>query len=261
MNNVKRLLALGMALMLVLAGCGTIKNTVASLEDLEGKTIGVQLKTTGDVYASEIKDATVRRFNKGKDAVVALKDGVVDAVMLDDAPARVFVGEVEGVRLLEEPYAEEEYGIAVSKENPELLGKINDALEQLKEEGTLDGITNAWLKGGEEVSAYEGQNQETYTNGTLIMSTNAEFPPYESRTAEDEIIGIDVDIMKAVCDKLDMKLQVEHTAFDSIIAAVERGMADVGVAAMTITDERLQQVDFSNPYMKATQVIIVRDDS
>lgn len=256
----KKLFVLGMAAMLVLAGCGTAKNTVGSLDDLEGKTIGVQLKTTGDVYASEIKDATVQRFNKGKDAVLALKDGVVDAVMLDDAPAKVFVEEVGGVRLLEEPYAEEEYGIAVSKENPELLEKINDALKQLEADGTLDAITDAWLKDGVEVSAYEGQDQGTYANGTLVMSTNAEFPPYESKTDEGEIIGIDVDIMKAVCDKLDMKLQVEHTAFDSIIAAVNRGTADVGVAAMTITDERLEQVNFSNPYMKATQVIIVRDD-
>lgn len=257
----KKIIIFGMAAMLFLTGCGTAKNTVYSLEDLEGKTIGVQLKTTGDVYASDIKDATVQRFNRGKDAVLALKNGVVDAVMLDDAPAKVFVEEIGGVRLLREPYAEEEYGIAVSKENPELLEKINDALGQLKEEGVLDEITDAWLQNGVEVSAYEGQNRETYENGILVMSTNAEFPPYESITDGGEIVGIDVDIMKAVCDKLGMKLQIENTAFDSIIAAVERGMADVGVAAMTITDERLEQVNFSSPYMKATQVIIVRDDS
>ena len=65
--------------------------------------------------------------------------------------------------------------------------------------------------------------------------------------------------MKAVCDQLDMKLQIENTAFDSIIASVERGMADVGVAAMTITDERLEQINFSRTYVKAKQVIIVRN--
>jgi polar amino acid transport system substrate-binding protein len=243
----------------LLCGCGVPKNTVHSLDELEGKTIGVQLKTTGDVYASDIKDATVQRFNKGEDAVVALREGAVDAVMLDDAPAKVFVEEYGDVKLLDEAYADEEYGIAVAKDNTELLDKINDVLDKLESDGTIDDIVKAWLENGEEVTAYDGQNKDDYANGILIMSTNAEFPPYESKTDDGEIVGIDVDIMKAVCDELDMKLQVEDTAFDSIIASVERGMSDVGVAAMTITDERLEQVNFSKPYVTAKQVIIVRD--
>ncbi len=247
-------------LLVLLCGCGTAKNTVHSIEDLNGKKIGVQLKTTGDVYASDIENAQVQRFNKGRDAVVALRKGEVDAVMLDDAPANVFVEEFGDVKLLDEAYADEEYGIAVNKDNKELLDKINNALTTLQEDGTLDQITKAWLEDGEELSAYDGQDKQEYANGILVMATNAEFPPYESKTEDGEIIGIDVDIMKAVCDQLDMKLQVEHTAFDSIIASVERGMADVGVAAMTITEERLEQVNFSQPYVKAKQVIIVRDN-
>jgi polar amino acid transport system substrate-binding protein len=163
------------------------------------------------------------------------------------------------VKLLDEAYADEEYGIAVAKDNTELLDKINDVLDKLEADGTIDDIVKAWLENGEEVTAYDGQNKDDYANGILIMSTNAEFPPYESKTDDGEIVGIDVDIMKAVCDELDMKLQVEDTAFDSIIASVERGMSDVGVAAMTITDERLEQVNFSKPYVTAKQVIIVRD--
>lgn len=246
--------------LILLSGCGTPKNTVHSLDDLKGKMIGVQLKTTGDVYASEIENAEVQRYNKGYDAVVALREGEIDAVMLDDAPANVFLKEFGDIKLLDEAYADEEYGIAVNKENTELLEKIDAALDTLKADGTIEQITNGWLKEGIETTAYEGQNKEEYANGILIMATNAEFPPYESKTDSGEIVGIDVDIMKAVCDQLDMKLQVEHTAFDSIIASVERGMADVGVAAMTITDDRLEQVNFSQPYVQAKQVIIVRDN-
>ena len=247
-----------LGMLILLCGCGTPKNTVHSLDELKGKKIGVQLKTTGDVYSSDIENADVQRFNKGRDAVLALREGEIDAVMLDDAPANVFVEEFGDIRLLEEAYAEEEYGIAVNKDNTELLEKINAALDKLESDGTIDQIKNAWLKDGVEITAYEGQEKEEYANGILVMSTNAEFPPYESKTDDEEIVGIDVDIMKAVCDQLDMRLQVEHTAFDSIIAAVERGMADVGVAAMTITDERLEQVNFSRPYLQAKQVIIVR---
>lgn len=256
----KKLLAgLMVGTLVLLCGCGMPKNTVHSLDELKGKRIGVQLKTTGDVYASDIENADVRRFNKGYDAVVALRKGEVDAVMLDDAPANVFVEEFGDIKLLDEVFADEEYGIAVNKENTELLEKINAALATLQEDGTIEQITGKWLKEGVEATAYEGQDKEEYANGVLIMATNAEFPPYESKTEQGEIIGIDVDIMKAVCDQLDMKLQVEDTAFDSIIASVERGMADVGVAAMTITEDRLEQVNFSKPYVKAKQVIIVRD--
>lgn len=258
----KKLLALLMAgVMVFMTGCGGAKkNPVHSLDDLKGKTIGVQLKTTGDVYASDIEGATVQRFNKGRDAVLALRDGKIDAVMLDDAPANVFVEEFGDVELLDEAYADEEYGIAVKKGNAKLLEQINGALATLKEDGTIDQIMEKWLKEGETKTAYEGQDKDSYENGLLVMATNAEFPPYESKTSDGEIIGIDVDIMKAVCDQLDMKLQVDHTAFDSIIASVEREMADVGVAAMTISEERLEQVDFSDPYVQAKQVIIVRKD-
>lgn len=246
-----------MACMLMICGCGKTKNTVNSLDDLEGKTIGVQMKTTGDVYSSDIKDAQIKRFNKGEDAVKALRKGVVDAVMIDDEPAKVFAEAYDDVKILSEPYAEEEYGIAVNKDEQELLQQINQALEELKNEGTLDEIKKAWLQDGEKETAYSSKSQKA-GNGELIMVTNAEFPPYESKNSSGEIVGIDVDMMKAVCDKLDRKLKITDTAFDSVVVNVERKMADAGVAAMTITDERKKSVDFTDPYMTATQVVIVR---
>ena len=255
----KILAAILTGVMVFMTGCGSVaKNPVHGLSDLEGKKIGVQLKTTGDSYATDIKDADVRRFNKGRDAVAALRAGEIDAVMLDDAPAKVFVGEFGDIKILEEAYADEEYGIAVSKENPELLQKINEALEKLRSEGVIDRIVKAWIEGGETESAYDGQTKESYGGGSLLIVTNAEFPPYEDQLEDGTIVGIDIDIMKAVCDKLDMKLQVEHTSFDSLIASVQRGTADVAIAAMTITEDRLEQVNFSDVYMSAKQVIIVR---
>lgn len=252
-------MALTLCLLVFICGCKKVPaNTVHSLADLEGKTIGVQLKTTGDVYATDIKNADVQRFNRGRDAVLALRDGGVDAVMLDDEPAKVFVKEFEDVTILEEPYADEEYGIAIGKDNPELLEKVNTALAKLKAEGVIDRIAKAWIEDGEEQSAYDGQAEADYEADTLVMVTNAEFPPYEDMLDDGTIVGIDVDIMKAVCDALNMKLQVKHTAFDSLIASVERKTADVAMAAMTINDDRLEHVNFSDTYMYAKQVIIVR---
>ena len=253
----KKIIMLLMVCVLILGGCGKKKNTVHSLDDLKNKSIGVQMKTTGDIYVSDIEGAQIKRFNKGLDAVKALRKGVVDAVMIDDAPAKVFAERFDDVEILSEPYAEEEYGIAVNKDERELLGQIDQALQELKDDGTLGKIVKAWLQDGETQTAYETGKKKS-DRKELVMVTNAEFPPYESKLDSGDIVGIDVDIMKAVCDKLGRRLEITDTAFDSVVANVERKMADVGVAAMTITDERKKSVDFTEPYMKATQVVIVR---
>lgn len=260
-NRIGKILVCGVLCLGVLTGCEKIpKNTVYSIEDLNGKVIGVQLKTTGDIYASDIEDAEVQRFNKGEKAVVALTEGQLDAVMLDDGPAKVFVEKYDNIRILDEAYAEEEYGIIVKKGNQELLDKINDALVIIKEDGTLDAITKNWIYDGATTSVYEGQNKDSYANGKLVVATNAEFPPYES-VVDGEIVGFDIDLMRAICDVLDMELEIKNIAFDSVISSVDRGIADVGATGMTITETRLKEVDFSAPYTTAKQVIIVRDDS
>lgn len=98
------------------------------------------------------------------------------------------------------------------------------------------------------------------TKKKLIMATNAEFPPYEYLEGED-IVGIDVEIARAIADKLGMELEISDIAFDSIIPAVVQGKADIGVAGMTVTDERLENVNFTTSYATGVQVIIVKEDS
>ena len=89
------------------------------------------------------------------------------------------------------------------------------------------------------------------------MATNAQFEPYEYYKG-DEVVGIDVDMAKAICDKLGMELQIEDMEFDSIINAVQSGKADVGIAGMTVTEDRLKNIDFTDSYATSQQVIIVR---
>ena len=76
----------------------------------------------------------------------------------------------------------------------------------------------------------------------------------------DKIVGIDVDIMQAICDQLGMTLEIENMEFDSIISAVESGKADVGVAGLSVTPDREKNVSFTQGYATSTQVIIVRKD-
>ena len=101
---------------------------------------------------------------------------------------------------------------------------------------------------------------KTVTPGSLIMCTNAEFPPYEFHNG-NEIVGIDVEICNAIAEKLGLKLEIEDIAFDAIIPEIVSGKADLGAAGMTVTEDRKQNVDFSDSYAHATQVIIIREDS
>ena len=237
-------------------------NTVFSVDDLPGKTIGVQLGTTGDIYASdyEAEGSTIERYNKGADAIQSLKQGKVDCVIIDAQPAQAFVAKNPELKILEEEFALEEYAICVSKENTELTAKINDALAQLEENGTLTQIIMNYI--GDDTKGtmpYESPADVDRSNGTLVMATNAAFEPYEYYENQ-EIVGIDADMAQAVCDILGMELKIEDMEFDSIINAVTSGKADIGVAGMTITEDRLQNVDFSDPYTTATQVIVVRGE-
>ena len=94
----------------------------------------------------------------------------------------------------------------------------------------------------------------------LSMATNAEFPPYEYVEGED-VVGTDVDIAQAIADKLGMELKVDNMNFDSIIPAITSGKDAIGVAGMTVTDERKKNVDFTDSYATGVQVVIVREDS
>lgn len=121
---------------------------IAGPDDLKGVTVGVQLGTTGDIYVSDLEadGTTVERYNKGFEAVQALSQGKIDAVVIDGEPAKTFVSETEGLKILDEAFTVEEYAIAVKKGNTELLDKVNGALETLKDNGTLDEIVAKYIK-------------------------------------------------------------------------------------------------------------------
>ena len=97
---------------------------------------------------------------------------------------------------------------------------------------------------------------------TLKMGTNAAFPPYEYYDDETgEIVGIDAEVAAAICEKLGYELEIKHMDFDAVIPAVTSGKVDFGMAGMTVTEERLQSVDFSISYATGIQVVIVKEDS
>ena len=249
----------------VLAGCGSKAGAsdVYSVDDLEGKKIGVQIGTVGDTYASDYEGdeagTVVERYSKGNDAVSSLKNGKIDCVIIDEQPAKEYVKRNSDLSILDEEFTLEEYAIVIAKGNDSLEEDINKALAELIADGTLDKIINHYITDGEvEGLAYESPEGLSDANGELVMATNAAFPPYEYY-ANNTIVGIDAEVARAIADKLDKKLIIEDMEFDSIITAVQGGKADIGVAGMTITEDRLKNINFSDPYTTSKQVIIVRN--
>ena len=97
--------------------------------------------------------------------------------------------------------------------------------------------------------------------GKLIMATNAEFPPYEMTDDSGNFIGIDVEIAKAVAEKLDLELVIMDVDFDAALMSVQEGKADIVMAGVTVTDERKAVMSFSDTYATGKQVVIVKEDS
>lgn len=131
----------------------TDASPITSVDDLfaagANHTIGVQRNTTGDLYTTwDLEDeglATIDRYSKGADAVQALKTGKVDCVVIDNEPAKAFVAEVEGLRILDTEYIEEQYAGAMSKDNAALYEAVNNALQALIADGTVQSIIDTYI--------------------------------------------------------------------------------------------------------------------
>ena len=219
-------------LSLLVTGCGKKESQTENLplkvnnvDELEGKVIGVQLGTTGDTYVTDYEGdeagTVVDRFNKGNDAVHALKQDKVDAVVIDEEPAKAFAAANPELVILKEEFTNEDYAICVSKDNPQLTADINDALAKLSADGTLDMIKKNYTGTDDEKGQYPYIKKDVpRPNGTLVVATNGAFKPYEYYE-NGVMTGLDVDMMQAVCDELGMELKMEDMEFESIISAVQ----------------------------------------
>ncbi len=105
-----------------------------------------------------------------------------------------------------------------------------------------------------------GKENTLKEEGTLRMATSAFFPPYEYYEG-DQITGIDVELGQAIADRLGLKLKVSDMMFEEVLHSVSKGENDIGLAAITITDERKEEVDFSEPYAFGIQSVIIKEDS
>lgn len=258
---------LSLTLLLTFTSCASSESTsevkIGNSDDLKTAKIGVQLGTTGDIYASDYEKsgATITQYNKGADAIQALKKNKVDCVIIDEQPAKAFVEQNPDLSILEEPLTVEEYAICIAKDKTEFCDKVSKIVNNLKTDGTIKKIIDNYIGDSTKGSyQYTSPKDIKCDNGTLVVATNASFEPYEYME-NGKVCGIDIDISQAIADSLGMELRIEDMEFDSIITAVSSGKADMGVSGMTVTEERKKNINFTVPYTTAKQVIIVRNGS
>ena len=257
----KKVLSILLVLMLattVFAGGKKEKVEINGIADLVGKKIGTQAGTTGDTWSLESSGGEVASFKTGMDAALDLKNGVLDAVVLDELPAQSIVDKNPDLMIVRDPYFtenKEEYAIAVKKGNTELLASINATIEALQANGGYEALVSAFMPTDGNIQI-PPVTLETYGE-TVKLGTNAAFPPFEY-VEGNAIVGFDISMGQYIAKDLAKNLEVVDMAFDSLIAALGSGTIDFVAAGMSVTPEREKNVDFSIPYYKSEQVIIIK---
>ena len=152
---------------------------IATLDDLVGKIVGVQMSTTGDLFVSEMEGVEVRQYSSGTNAAMDLAAGRVDAVMIDSAPAASIVSNIEGLVILEGIEMDEEsYCIAFAKDNTELCEQVNAILEKLIEDGTVEELYLKYTLG-------DGTEEEAAAEETAEEATDAADDAAAEETTEE----------------------------------------------------------------------------
>ncbi len=233
---------------------------IASPQDLADKKISAQRGTVGDSLAQELStdaDKLVTTYEKYVDAVQALEQDKVTAIIMDERPAKRFVDEREGLVIMEEALTEESYAVAIKKGNVEMKKAIDEALTELKENGKLQAIIDKY-NSDTPVKPEDIDLNKGAAGGTLTVGLEAGFAPYELKVG-DGYIGIDIEMMAEVAKIMDRELVIENMNFDALPGAVNSGKIDCIAAGMTVTPEREQNMDFSVPYVEgARQVALIK---
>ena len=228
-------------------------------------TIGTQSGTTGQYYIagdadwgydgfSNVKCAT---YTNAGLAVNDMKNGNINAVCIDSAPADFLVKSIEGIKVIDIPLTDEEYAFGVDKNQDDLLTKINEILSSTEFATAKEDIMNKYFNG----ATVEGVSALTTADASkkdtqLVVATNAEFAPFEYKIG-DKFAGIDMEIAAYIANKLGMELVILDMEFDSVVTSVGTNSIDIGMAGLTVNETRKQSVNFTKTYYTASQKLVV----
>ncbi len=248
--------ALALAVVLGVSGCGgdLEPNKVYSINDMAGMDIGVVSGSAGTVYADGY--GTMHEYVAAETMLVDLKNGILDCAVLDKEDARTTMRKVHGLTRLDEPLIDAEFCFAVAKENPNLRDDVNNALSVIEDNGILENIIKGYREQGD--YAYVSPAGVDRSAGTITIAFDGRFPPYSYDDGSGTLVGIDVDIARAVCDLLHVDMTVVVVPREELVTTAQYGKADLSLGGITNNEADAGLVDFSDPYTGCTQVIVVR---
>ena len=181
------------------------------------------------------------------------------AVMLVTLCCSCGTTSADKVKVIDLALSEEAYAFCVGKADAELLGKVNEYLAQIKNDGTFDKICDNYFGDGtpaEVISAAEDSSKDQ-----LVVATSTGFEPFEMVDGNGKYSGIDLEIADGLAKYLGKELVIKDMQFEAVVTSVESGLCDIGMAGLTITPAREKVVTFSDSYYSANQVLIVPADN
>lgn len=149
----------------------------------------------------------------------------------------------------------EQYAFGVDKNQPELLTKVNEILKEMKSDGTFDAICNNNFGSGTPQAVKSAVLDKS--KDQLIVATNAEFEPFEYMKGEN-YYGVDMEMAAYIAKKLGKELVIKNMNFDAVCLSVGQHKCDIAMAGLTISEDRKEYVNFSDPYYEASQRLIVK---
>ncbi|WP_299302839.1 transporter substrate-binding domain-containing protein [uncultured Fretibacterium sp.] len=263
MRRVAALAAWAVLGVCLFAGVSGAEEKLSAIGQLKDQKLAAQRGTVGQSLAEDLlgegHKELLTTYEKYVDAIAALQQGKVRAVIMDEAPAQRFLKSMENLTVMQEPLSEESYAIGFKKGNTELRDRVNAALSAMKADGTLAAIMEKY-NGDAAVKPEDIDLNKGAEGGKLVMGTEAGFAPYELKVGKG-YIGIDIEMAAGIAKRLNRELVVENMNFDALPMAVASGKVDMICAGITVTEDRRKNMDFSDNYVEgAKQVAVVRAD-
>ncbi len=265
----KRLISLAFAVIMALlcfAGCGCAAANEAgedgklTYHDFHDAKVGV---VTGSYSATFIGDlmpnAQILEYNSMADLGMALSQEKVDIVPSDNSLYLTMLWDGLNVSRLEDPIETSDYGVVFQKgENEELRAQVNAFIAKIKENGVYDELHTKWF-GSKEPAEFYSPDALTGANGTLKVITNATSKPF-GYIKNGALVGYDVDFLVLFAQEYGYQLDITAVDFAAVLTGVASGNYDIGIAGFTITAERAESVDFSDPYHKEDVIFVIQGD-
>ncbi len=245
---------------LALSGCSDTEKTFTTPDDLKNASIGAMTGTTGEkIVRKKFPEASIKSFDDILDAIAALKSDQLDAVITSYPTAFNVCRHNPDLRILKESMETESTQIAIRKGNEKLLAELNNLIDELTNNGTLQNMRKRWFR--EDGLPYTPEEINLPEKGEVLkVGTSATREPFCFVDKNKNVTGHEGEMAKRIAAKLGRPIQFFDMKFAALIPALQSGKIDMIVAGMTETPERKKSVDFSKSYFESAQVILVKNE-